>query len=124
CPFYDARRKTVFTGLYQWEKNEAIQVKEEKNILMEDWLNELKEKAEPILFLSPDIDIYEEMIKEYLGELAIIPEAIYHIPRPGNLATIGVKKEYEQVHTLTPNYLRMAEAEVNWLKEQGAKKNG
>lgn len=124
CPFYDARRQTVFTGLYQWKNNEAVPVNEEQNILMEDLLSKLKVKAEPVLFLSPDIEIYEALIKEYLGDLAIIPEPVYHVPRPGHLATIGMKKEHAEMHSLTPNYLRMAEAEVNWLKEQGAKKNG
>src|SRR5690625_3381993 len=53
CPFFDARRKTVFTGLYKWEDNQLVTVIEECNVAMEEWLLRLKEYKENILFLSP-----------------------------------------------------------------------
>src|SRR5699024_9814911 len=40
CPFYYARRGAVFTGLYIWENNQLIEVQQETNIAMEDWLND------------------------------------------------------------------------------------
>src|SRR5690625_538216 len=71
-PFFNARRETVFTGLYQWKQNKIVQVIEEKNILMKDWLKLMKDYKQEILFLSPDISLFESMIVAELDQLAII----------------------------------------------------
>ncbi|MDO6451475.1 tRNA (adenosine(37)-N6)-threonylcarbamoyltransferase complex dimerization subunit type 1 TsaB [Oceanobacillus profundus] len=118
CPFFDARRGLVFTGLYQWRNSHLEAVFEEKNLLMEDVLQTLKEQETNVLFLSPDIAIYKEAIEKGLGERAIIPEGPYHIPKAGHLGLAGLTKQPDTTHALTPNYLRLAEAEANWLKAQ------
>src|SRR5690625_7700821 len=41
CPFFDARRGLVYTGLYEWQANDMVAVQDEQNILMNDWLTEL-----------------------------------------------------------------------------------
>ncbi|WP_339229780.1 tRNA (adenosine(37)-N6)-threonylcarbamoyltransferase complex dimerization subunit type 1 TsaB [Oceanobacillus sp. FSL K6-2867] len=123
CPFFDARRGLVFTGLYQWKNNQLELVSEEKNLLMENVLHTLQEQKTDVLFLSPDIAVYKEMIKQTLGERAIIPEGPYHIPQAGHLGLAGLTKNSEPAHTLTPNYLRLAEAEANWLKAQKENEN-
>lgn len=119
CPFFDARRGTVFTGLYRWDQSKFVQVLEEKNILMKDWLQLISENKEEILFLSPDISLYNNMIKDKLGDLAVIPEEVYHLTKPSYLALAGLDKAPDHIHTLVPNYLRLAEAEANWRKAQG-----
>jgi tRNA threonylcarbamoyladenosine biosynthesis protein TsaB len=123
CPFFDARRQTVFTGLYQWENNRLHIVKSEQNILMEKWLDDLTALEKPILFLSPDIAAYQDIIIDKYPH-AIIPEHSYHLIRPGNLLTLGTKRTPTPVHELSPNYLRITEAEANWLQEQGEQRHG
>lgn len=118
CPFFDARRNNVFTGLYQWRNEKMETVSDEKNVAMEDWLHELKGLDEPILFLSPDIEPYKEQIERVMGDRAIIPEGPYHLARPSHLALAGSHKPSDDTHTLTPNYLRLAEAEAKWLKSE------
>ncbi|RDW18823.1 tRNA (adenosine(37)-N6)-threonylcarbamoyltransferase complex dimerization subunit type 1 TsaB [Oceanobacillus chungangensis] len=125
CPFFDARRGMVFTGFYEWQENDLVSVYEEKNISMEEVLAKLAEEKRRVLFLSPDISVYQDAIEAALGNLAIIPEGPYHIARPGFLGLAGLRKSAEPTHTLTPNYLRLAEAEANWLKAQKEnEKNG
>lgn len=119
CPFFDARRGLVFTGLYQSNAGGKLElVKEEQNILIEDWLKQLKEMNEQIIFLSPDIEMHKELIKELLGELAILPTESFHIARPSLLAMAGKERQAANIHTLTPNYLRLVEAEAKWLEAQ------
>ena len=118
CPFFDARRERVFTGLYKWDKDNIQQIYTDQNILMEEWLIKLSEDSNEVLFLSPDFNLYKNIIREHLGDLAIIPEFPYHISKPSHLAFAGMNKEADNVHDLTPDYLRLAEAEVNWLKAQ------
>lgn len=118
CSFFDARRGLVFAGLYQWKDNQLVSVQEEKNLLMDDVLKKLVEDQKKVVFLSPDISIYKDKIQQSLGDFAIIPEGPYHIPQAGHLGLAGLNKEADSTHTLIPNYLRLAEAEANWLKQQ------
>lgn len=118
CPFFDARRNNVFTGVYQWEKGEMDLTRDEQNTSMEDWLYELKEYNKPTLFLSPDIASFKEQIERIMGDLSVIPEEPYHLANPSHLALAGYHKDVDDTHTLTPNYLRLAEAEAKWLKSK------
>lgn len=126
CPFFDARRGLVYTGLY--EQNEAGELqlsKEETNILFEDWLKQLKIEGKPVLFLSQDIKLHKQRIQEIMKELAVFPtDSFYHIPRPSLMVDDLSEKEAEPVHSLTPSYLRLVEAEAKWLEQQGEQKNG
>ena len=116
CPFFDARRQRVYTGLYEWKKDRMVLLKQEQNIDMEKWLSYLAEKKEKVLFLSPHISLYEKMIVDYLGDLAVIPETPYHVNSASHLILASKYKSFDDVHTLVPNYLRLAEAEAKWLK--------
>src|SRR5699024_8553217 len=118
CPFFDARRERVYTGLYNWMNSELKLEHEEMNISMVDWLEKVKELNKEIMFLSPNIQLYKDMIVEYLQDLAVFPEDTLHIAKPSNLAMAGMHRESDDIHTLVPNYLRLAEAETNWLKSQ------
>lgn len=123
CPFIDARRKTVFTGLYKQQNGTIIQVHEDTNMLMADWLKEISADQREILFLSPNIDLFKEMIVDFCGDKSIIPEEPYHILRPAHLFLASQRYESQELHTLTPNYLRLAEAEKNWMKSKEKKNN-
>jgi tRNA threonylcarbamoyladenosine biosynthesis protein TsaB len=124
CPFFDARRGLIFTGLYEVSGDRLSLVEKEQNILISDWLDKLEEMKRQILFLSPDMDKHRRLIEDKLPSFAKIPEIPYHIISPADLATAAMGKMEDQVHSLTPNYLRLAEAEANWLKAQEDKVNG
>ena len=119
CPFFDARRGLVYTGLYQITKDGLLTASvEEKNVFFEDWLKSLKDSNQKIVFLSPDIDNYRNLIVEIIGDKAIIPEKIFHTARPSLLAIYGRDQKADDIHNLTPNYLRLVEAEAKWLEAQ------
>lgn len=122
CPFFDARRGMIFTSLYKWEKNGLVSLHNESNVLMDNVLDDLLKNEQEVLFLSPHISLYKEQIVKKLDDFAIIPEGPFHLANPGHLALIGLDKESVNPHILTPNYLRLAEAEANWLQSQKANK--
>ncbi|MDC3418594.1 tRNA (adenosine(37)-N6)-threonylcarbamoyltransferase complex dimerization subunit type 1 TsaB [Aquibacillus salsiterrae] len=125
CSFFDARRGLVYTGLYQGDSiNELKPIWDEENVLFEEWLIRLKEEGKPTVFLSQDIELHKAIIEKSMGDLAIIPDDVYHVPRPSLLAFAGMEKQHDSVHALIPNYLRLAEAEANWLKQQEKENNG
>lgn len=117
CPLFDARRQQIYTGLYTYEN--TLRVKEEERIIViSEWLSLLKELNQKILFIGNDLSIHRETIIAALGEQAVFASTAKHNPRPGELGCIGLQKEAEEVHAFVPNYIRMAEAEANWLANQ------
>lgn len=123
CPFFDARRGLIYTGLYEAKNGEVSQKVSDLNINTDQWLEELKTFQQPIFFLSQDLSIHQSAIEAYLGDVAVFPSKEQHLPRAGTLALLGGERKPSSVHELTPNYIRLVEAEVNWLKEQEQKKH-
>lgn len=118
CPFFNARRESVFTGLYKWENDQLAEVETECNVMMKDWLTHLRSYEQPILFLSPHLSIFASMIEDIKEESAIIPKGSIHTSRPSNMYELSLWLKEEKVHQVTPNYLRRTEAETNLLKQQ------
>ncbi|WP_456276970.1 tRNA (adenosine(37)-N6)-threonylcarbamoyltransferase complex dimerization subunit type 1 TsaB [Bacillus sp. AK128] len=115
CPLMDARRQQLFTGLYQSDGSMLNSIIEDQNILLEDWLTKLKDQKERVLLLGNDLPIHQQVIKDKLGDQAVFSSFVDWNPRPSLLAHIGSVKEAEDLHTFVPSYLRLAEAEANWL---------
>lgn len=115
-PFFDARRGQIYTGLYKCEAGKIKQIEKDQIILHEDWLKGLEKLGEPVLFLSPDMEMHEPLVREVLGEAAVLGEKSEMALRPGELAQLGMEKDVEgSVHDFKPNYIRLAEAEAKWL---------
>ncbi|AYV72459.1 glycoprotease family protein [Niallia circulans] len=115
-PLFDARRGQIYTGLYQFSRNDIEIVKNDQLILSTDWIEELVPLKQRILFVGNDLPIHQDILTEGLGEFAQLTDAVDFNPRPSILAMLGEAREGEAIHTFTPNYIRLAEAEANWLK--------
>ncbi|MGM0878458.1 MAG: tRNA (adenosine(37)-N6)-threonylcarbamoyltransferase complex dimerization subunit type 1 TsaB [Bacillota bacterium] len=117
-PIFDARRGQVYTGLYQYRHNGLVTVEKDQNILLVDWLNMLEARNEKVLFVGNDVEIHRGTIIKELGDKGEIAQVALHNPRPSELGIIGLTKEASDVHSLVPNYIRLAEAEAKWLEQQ------
>ncbi|MGP7819576.1 tRNA (adenosine(37)-N6)-threonylcarbamoyltransferase complex dimerization subunit type 1 TsaB [Niallia sp. 01092] len=115
-PLFDARRGQIYTGLYQFSEKKCIQKKEDQLILTTDWVEQLKKEQKKILFVGNDLPLHQEVILSGLGEQAILADPADYNPRPSVLAMLGNEKENEEIHTFIPEYIRLAEAEANWLE--------
>ncbi|HWJ76666.1 MAG TPA: tRNA (adenosine(37)-N6)-threonylcarbamoyltransferase complex dimerization subunit type 1 TsaB [Niallia sp.] len=115
-PLFDARRGQIYTGLYQFSSNDYEVVKEDQLILTTDWIKMITPLEQPILFVGNDLPIHKEILENELEERAIFADPIDFNPRPSVLAMLGANKVAEDIHTFTPNYIRMAEAEANWIE--------
>jgi len=119
-PIFDARRGQVYTGLYRYEEKRLTCVEEDKIILLADWLEELRKRETPVLFIGNDLVIHKEQIETDLEQFAYVAPYTDWNPKPSELAILGMEKAPVDVHTFVPNYIRLAEAEANWLgKRQG-----
>ncbi|MDG3075774.1 tRNA (adenosine(37)-N6)-threonylcarbamoyltransferase complex dimerization subunit type 1 TsaB [Bacillus halotolerans] len=117
-PIFDARRGQVYTGLYEYKNGLLEQAVPDQNVMLTEWLEMLKEKDRPVLFLGHDTSIHEETILDVLGTKGIIGSAAQHNPRPSELAYLGADREAADIHGLVPDYLRLAEAEAKWIESQ------
>ncbi|TLS35279.1 tRNA (adenosine(37)-N6)-threonylcarbamoyltransferase complex dimerization subunit type 1 TsaB [Pseudalkalibacillus caeni] len=118
-PFFDARRGQVYTGLYKKEKNGLATYKKDQIIMIEEWVEELKQTEMEYLFISNDLELHKEVIVDILGDQALFASVTDHNARPAELAFLGLNREPDtSVHAFTPNYIRLAEAEAKWLASQ------
>lgn len=63
--------------------------------------------------------MYQTMIKKVLGERALVVEQLLASVRPGELCVLASRRApVKNLHSFAPEYLRLAEAEVNWRDAQ------
>ncbi|RSL30666.1 tRNA (adenosine(37)-N6)-threonylcarbamoyltransferase complex dimerization subunit type 1 TsaB [Salibacterium salarium] len=115
CPFMDARRGQVYTGLYKVQGTHLETEEKDRIILLEDWLSLIKEKAEPVLFLSQEWNKHKDMVYKLVGNQAAAGGVYENQPRPEALAALAFQQgEAEPAHSIIPEYAQMAEAEKKW----------
>ena len=114
CPLVDALRSEVYTSLYRKGKR----IMPHRLVRIKDWIELIKKRDGKILFLGEACDIYEDRIKESLGDKAEVMEKPLRYASATMVALLGEKrlsrrgsKSYKNV---LPKYIRRAEAEVKW----------
>lgn len=118
-PLFDARRGQIYTGLYGYGDGELRTIVNDQIILSKDWAALLKKDypdSKEILFVGNDLPLHQSNFEDILGEKAVFAHMTEHNPRPGELAYLGMDKSGEEIHSFTPNYIRLAEAEAKWLE--------
>jgi len=118
CSFFDARRQSVFTSLYRSENSQLTELKDEINVSMAKWLDMIASYEERILFVSPHVEQFKDLIDEKLGQQAIFLDPFISRLKAANLIMLRKSNADTSVHTIAPNYLRITEAEANLLKLQ------
>ena len=116
-PLFDARRQSVFAGVYHGVTYETVIA--DGHYSLEQLLASLNHLKEPLYFVGADVEPYWGVITEVLGFKCLKAHATEsNIPHAEILAKAALLKEpIQNVHTLTPNYHRLPEAEVNWLQQ-------
>lgn len=119
CPIMDARRGNVYSAAYRYQDGSLTAVIEEGHYALEELIRLLEQRDEPILFIGKDTAIHEKQLVEQLGDRAVIAPLHLNLPRASSLIHLVQQKQESDIHTFVPEYRRLAEAEANWLKEQG-----
>ncbi|MCF6093739.1 tRNA (adenosine(37)-N6)-threonylcarbamoyltransferase complex dimerization subunit type 1 TsaB [Microaerobacter geothermalis] len=122
-PIFDARRGKVYTGLYQNDSMGNIHlVKQDRIILLSDWLDELHDLEGPVVFLGLDLPLHKNLIQQKMNHRAIFLSSFYSVPRPSVLGKLAYSKggdQGEDVYQFAPRYLQLAEVEMKWMERQG-----
>ncbi|MCD8845037.1 tRNA (adenosine(37)-N6)-threonylcarbamoyltransferase complex dimerization subunit type 1 TsaB [Staphylococcus gallinarum] len=106
-PVFDARREAVYTGVYKYVDQQLVTVIEDQYLPITQLLQALHELGEDYTFVGPDTDHLQIHLDGKC--VANIPKAKY---------MIEMLESPENVHEFTPNYIKLSEAERNWLNQQ------
>ena len=67
--------------------------------------------------------MHEELITDRLKKNTVIAPFQLQLPRASSLIFVAQQnKQQENTHAFMPEYRRIAEAEANWLMQQGKEK--
>ncbi|MGL4819202.1 MAG: tRNA (adenosine(37)-N6)-threonylcarbamoyltransferase complex dimerization subunit type 1 TsaB [Bacilli bacterium] len=121
-PIVDARRKQVFTAVYESDGGTLRVVKQPQLMLVEDLIKELTKSEQPIIVLGTDLAIHGEAFQERLGERVNTNLTHLGSARAANYIACAKHGKRENAHTIVPQYLRLAEAEAKWMETQQKEK--
>ncbi|TDM12160.1 tRNA (adenosine(37)-N6)-threonylcarbamoyltransferase complex dimerization subunit type 1 TsaB [Macrococcus lamae] len=109
-PVIDARRNAVYAGIYRYKGVKVETIKEDSYMTIDELNNYLKNQHFPYLFLGMDAVKLENQLKG---------SNFYCIPRSVEMRRlIDTEHDSVDVHSFEPTYLRISEAERNWLNNQ------
>lgn len=122
CPLMDARRNQVYTGIYRFQGNQLLVVKDQVAVGIEEIIDALNIIGEEVVFLGDGVPVYKEVIEK--GAMVPYSFAPAHVSRQraGAIAVRAVsyweKGEFMDAAVFVPEYLRMSQAERERLQKQ------
>lgn len=114
-PVMDARRNNVFTGIYQWDDGKLVNVLLDRHTSLEQLVAEIGALAQPAIFVGAT-QTMRTQIRGALGSMVRFTDATNDLPRASRASELGQDLAPVDIASFVPEYLRLTEAEVNWLK--------
>ncbi len=112
-PLIDARRGNVFSTLYKVENNCLINLLDEGLYQLSELLKKVSELTDDlVLFVGLDNENFRALIE---GNPQFIIRSSFESDFCAQLVINSDFEKVQNVHTVIPNYRRLAEAEINLL---------
>ena len=122
CPVMDARRSQVYNALFYVNHGAVSRVTEDRAIALSDLKTELLSFNEPIFLVGDGSTLTYNTLSEEIPQLVQPAEHRMH-QRAVGVGLAALKKiaagESGDGNALTPNYLRLSQAERERLEKQG-----
>ena len=121
CPVMDARRAQVYNALFYVNCGEITRIIPDRAIALSDLGEELKKLSEPVFLVGDGSNLcYNTLLKE-VPNLVLPPEHRLH-QRAVGVALLAARQAAEGISpgggSLTPNYLRLSQAEREKLEKE------
>ena len=120
-PVMDARRSQVYNALFRAEKGVLSRCSEDRAISLTDLCGELKTLDGPVYLVGDGSSLTYNTLKEQIPGLILPPEHRMH-QRAAGVALVAEKMlqkgEVCDAAALTPNYLRLSQAERERMEKQ------
>ena len=117
-PLFDARRQTVFAGVYEGASSNVVI--SDGHYELQGLLDNLSKSEKKMYFLGNDVARYWDLIESVLGDKVIkVEDENLNMPHASVLANLALETTpVDNSHHFTPKYHRLPEAEMNWMLEQ------
>ena len=125
CPVMDARRAQVYNALFEMRQGVATRLTEDRAIALAELAEELKNLQKPVFLVGDGSNLCYNTLKDTVSGLILPAEHRMH-QRAAGVALAAramlLRGETPCGAELTPNYLRLSQAERERLeKEKGEK---
>lgn len=121
CPVMDARRAQVYNALFYADCGKLQRITEDRAIALADLEKEIKILEKPIFLVGDGSILCYNTLLEGVPQLVLPPESRMHQRAVGvGLAALAQEKPDDPA-TLTPQYLRLSQAERERLEKQNRK---
>ena len=121
CPVMDARRQQVYNALFSSDGSTLTRLTEDRAIALEDLKKELENAEKPFFLVGDGSKLCYNTLKPTVPGL-VYPPAHLEFQRAGGVAAAALPllKAGKTVspEALTPNYLRLSQAERERLEKQ------
>ena len=121
-PVMDARRSQVYNAVFRAEAGKLTRVTEDRAIALADLAEEIKNFEKPIFLVGDGSILCYNTLKETVKNLVLPPEHRMH-QRASGVALVAEKALLKgdpcDGATVTPNYLRLSQAERERLAKKG-----
>ena len=121
CPCMDARRSQVYNALFYVNCGEITRVAPDRAIALSDLGEELKNLSEPVFLVGDGSNLTYQTLSADIPNLVLPPEHRMHQRATGG-ALLAAKKiadgENGDGNALSPNYLRLSQAERERLERE------
>ena len=121
CPCMDARRSQVYNALFYVNCGKIQRIREDRAIALSDLAEELKTLKEPVFLVGDGSNLTYQTLSETITNLVLPPEHRMH-QRATGVALLAAKKiaagENGDGNALSPNYLRLSQAERERLERE------
>ncbi len=119
CAFLDARKKEVYSQLFEWHSVGGSVAINEPSVLSPERL--LKELSGEVALVGDGVLLYRHLIEDILADRAVLPVAIAHQLRAVNVSWLALQTwlagSRRNAADLLPTYLRPSDAELNLSKK-------
>ena len=121
CPCMDARRNQVYNALFYVNRGVIQRVREDRAIALTELAEELKSLSEPVFLVGDGSNLCYNTLSGEISHLVLPKEHRMH-QRATGVALLAAKKiaagESGDGNALTPNYLRLSQAERERMERE------
>ncbi len=115
CPVMDARRGQVYNAKFRWDGGKLVRLTEDRAVELDILVTEAKNEGKPYFFVGDGTALcYNRFIEESLP--ALLPPEPLVMQSAWGVAMAARGKEPGPAWDLTPNYLRLSQAERERLE--------
>ncbi|MFZ3062272.1 MAG: tRNA (adenosine(37)-N6)-threonylcarbamoyltransferase complex dimerization subunit type 1 TsaB [Actinomycetota bacterium] len=126
CAVIDAKRREVFSALYEGIEGEIRQVGPEKVVSPEDLIQELSRLEREVILIGDGAWLYRDLFLGKLTGKTEVAPAFFGYPRASNLISLSSPKflaepatsRAEDVYKLVPTYIRRSDAEIAYERKR------